>query len=295
MERARFYAAQPVDVNDSLADEIIRQVSARGAATDRIDREAAFAEVCRATIRHGETLVAAGSLPAFAYIPMGPGLVVHPGGGDGPSPLSPWVAVGTTCVIRRAERNADIVAEQQVDVIMIPGERYATTWVRPLKPSELRRASAAPVGVGMSLTTIERVVALQRVGLFADVPGRTLAAVAQRAIEVEVPAGTTVIAEGALDDHMFAWSRAGGSGSIRVSRRSLSWTPARRSASWPRWFPSRARRRVTVLEPAMLLRIEKAVLDELLLDRPELATGIISALVTMLRARYRAGADSKPA
>ena len=41
-------------------------------------------------------------------------------------------------MIRRAERNADVVAEQQVDVIMIPGERYATTWVRPLKPSELR-------------------------------------------------------------------------------------------------------------------------------------------------------------
>jgi len=36
------------------------------------------------------------------------------------------------------------------------------------------------------LTTFERVVALQRVGLFADVPGRTLAAVAQRATEVEV-------------------------------------------------------------------------------------------------------------
>ena len=61
----------------------------------------------------------------------------------------------------------------------------------------------------MSLTTIERVVALQRVALFADVPGRTLAAVAQRAIEVEVHAGTTVIAEGAIDDHLFAWSCAG--------------------------------------------------------------------------------------
>jgi hypothetical protein len=138
LERARFYAAQPVDGDDLLAEEIIRQVSARGAAIDRLDRGAAFAEVCRATIRPGEMLVAAGSPPAFVYIPMEPGLVVHPGGGYAPSPLSPWVAVGTTGVIRRAERNADIVAEREVDVVMIPGERYATTWVRPLRPSELR-------------------------------------------------------------------------------------------------------------------------------------------------------------
>ena len=31
----------------------------------------------------------------------------------------------------------------------------------------------------MTMTTVERVVALQRVGLFADVPGRTLAALAR--------------------------------------------------------------------------------------------------------------------
>ena len=138
LERARFYAGQPVDVEDPLAEEIVRQVSSRGAATDRLDRGSAFAEVRRATIRPGEVLVAAGSPPAFAYIPMGPGLVVHPGGGYAPSPLPPWVAVGTTGVIRRAERNADIVAEREVDVIMIPGERYAMAWLRPLRPSELR-------------------------------------------------------------------------------------------------------------------------------------------------------------
>ena len=138
LERARFYAARPVNVDDSLAEEVVQQVSIRGAATDRLDRGSAFAEVRRATIRPGEVLFAAGSPPAFVYIPMGPGLVVHPGGGYATSPLPPWVAVGTTGVIRRAERNADIVAEREVDVIMIPGERYAMSWLRPLRPSELR-------------------------------------------------------------------------------------------------------------------------------------------------------------
>ena len=128
----------PSTSTDSLADEIIRQVSARGAATDRIDREAAFAEVCRATIRPGEMLFARGIAAGLRLYPDGAGARGPSGRGYAPSPFPPWVAVGTTGVIRRAERNADIVAEQQVDVIMIPGERYATTWVRPLKPSELR-------------------------------------------------------------------------------------------------------------------------------------------------------------
>ena len=45
---------------------------------------------------------------------------------------------------------------------------------------------------------------------------------------------------------------------------------------------------VTALEPCDLLRIDKAVLDELLAARPDLATGIITSLVVMLRERTRA-------
>ncbi len=42
---------------------------------------------------------------------------------------------------------------------------------------------------------------------------------------------------------------------------------------------------VTALEPATLLRIEKAVLDELLVDWPELASGVIASLVSTIRTR----------
>jgi CRP/FNR family transcriptional regulator, cyclic AMP receptor protein len=48
--------------------------------------------------------------------------------------------------------------------------------------------------------------------------------------------------------------------------------PAPRSAS------------VTALEPTLVLRVDKAVLDELLDDRPELAHGVIAELVSRLRA-----------
>jgi hypothetical protein len=71
------------------------------------------------------------------YVPTGRGLVVRPDGGYAPRPLHPWIPVGTTGVIRRAERNAAIEAEDEVDVIMIPGELYARAWLHPLRPEEL--------------------------------------------------------------------------------------------------------------------------------------------------------------
>ena len=55
--------------------------------------------------------------------------------------------------------------------------------------------------------------------------------------------------------------------------------------------PSPRTASVTALEPTTLLRIDKPVLDELLADRPALASGIIGALVAMLRERAAAEAD----
>jgi CRP-like cAMP-binding protein len=143
----------------------------------------------------------------------------------------------------------------------------------------------------MTLTTIDRVVALQGVGLFAEVPGRSLAALAQRAVEVEVPAGTAVIVEGAVDDHLFAVVR----GRLRVHQgeRTLAIIEAGATVGeLAALLPEPRSASVTALEPALLLRIDKMVLDELLADRPELARGIIAALVTMLRARTRSGTGS---
>jgi hypothetical protein len=70
-------------------------------------------------------------------VPTAAGLVVRPDGGYAPRPLHPWIPVGTTGVIRRAERNAAIEAEHEVDVIIIPGELYAGAWLHPLRPEEL--------------------------------------------------------------------------------------------------------------------------------------------------------------
>ena len=48
---------------------------------------------------------------------------------------------------------------------------------------------------------------------------------------------------------------------------------------------------VTALEPTTLLRIDRPMLEELLADRPALASGIIAALVAMVRERSRTEVD----
>jgi len=147
-ERARFLGAEPIDRSSELAAEILERLDAHGAGTAALDRSTAFREVVRATIRPRETLVAVGSSPSFAYVPMGPGLVVLPGGGYAPSSLNPWVPIATTGIIRGAERNSEVVAVDAVDVVMIPAERYAREWLRPLGPEQLRTLLAPPLSLG---------------------------------------------------------------------------------------------------------------------------------------------------
>lgn len=143
------------------------------------------------------------------------------------------------------------------------------------------------------MTTVERVVALHRVGLFADVPGRVLAALARRATEVEVEAGALVIAEGAVEEHLYAVV----SGRLRVHHGAREITILGAGSTvgeLAALVPEPRTASVTALEPTTLLRIDRPVLEELLADRPALAGGIIAALVAMVRERGRAESDAAP-
>ena len=116
---------------------------------------------------------------------------------------------------------------------------------------------------------VERVAALHKVDLFSGVPGRVLASVAETAEEATVEPGSTFIEHGAVEDCLYVIV----SGSVRVHQGAhvlaelgagtsvgelAVLVPEPRSAS------------VTALEPTLLLKLRKAVLDELLADRPEL-------------------------
>jgi CRP/FNR family cyclic AMP-dependent transcriptional regulator len=133
-----------------------------------------------------------------------------------------------------------------------------------------------------ALMTIERVAVLQRVGLFGDVPGHALVAVARLLEEVSFEAGTKVIERGTIEDWLFVVAH--GRVRVHIGRRTLTETgpggvvgefavlaPAPRSAS------------VTAVEPSLLLRLRRGPFEELLDDHPEIARGVIATLARVLQ------------
>lgn len=136
-EWRRFHRGVPVDPRSREAHHCLEQLARGGAKVEGIDVDAAFADVRRVRVTAGEVVMSSGSPSGFVYIPSSPGLHVQPTGGYPAAALSPWVPVGTTGVIRRAERNGDVTAEHDLDLLVIPGDRYVRTWFRPYAAAEL--------------------------------------------------------------------------------------------------------------------------------------------------------------
>ncbi len=132
------------------------------------------------------------------------------------------------------------------------------------------------------LGLVERVAALHRVRLFADVPGRVLAAVAGAAVEERRSPGDVLMEEGAVEAHFYAIVE----GRVRVHRGDRTVAELGPGATVGELAVLVAAPRgasVTVLEPTRVLRLDEQVLDELLVEWPELAHGVIVELVSRLR------------
>jgi len=142
---------------------------------------------------------------------------------------------------------------------------------------------SSPMPAGATLGLVERVAALHRVDLFAGVPGRVLAAVAEASTEVRLTPGDALITEGAVEASLYAIV----DGRVRVHRGDetlVELGPGVTVGELAALVPEPRSASVTVLEPTLVLRLDKAVLDELLAEWPELAHGVIAALVSRLRA-----------
>ena len=136
---------------------------------------------------------------------------------------------------------------------------------------------------GATLGLVERVAALHRVQLFADIPGRVLAAVAEAAVEVRFAPGDLLMEEGAVEAHLYVIVE----GRVRAHRGERSLVelgPGSTVGELAVLVPAPRTASVTALEATLVLRVDQDVLDELLLDWPELAHGVIAELVARLRA-----------
>jgi CRP/FNR family transcriptional regulator, cyclic AMP receptor protein len=134
-----------------------------------------------------------------------------------------------------------------------------------------------------SLGLVERVAALHRVELFAGIPGRVLAAVAEGAVEKRFSPHEVLMEEGAVEAHLYAIVE----GRVRVHRGDrdlVELGPGATVGELAVLVPAPRTASVTALESTHVLRVDQTVLDELMLESPELAQGVIAELVSRLRA-----------
>jgi len=130
---------------------------------------------------------------------------------------------------------------------------------------------------------IERVAALNKTKIFADVHDHALIEVAQIVREVRVGAEETIIKEGSNESWMFVLvtgeARVDVSG-IEVARIGPGDTvgelalidPAPRAAS------------VMAVEPSLLFRIDRAPFREIMEEQPEVVEALLAMLIRMIRA-----------
>jgi ATP:ADP antiporter, AAA family len=160
--------------------------------------------------------------------------------------------------------------------------RETAAWFYPLTTTGRREERM--------LSTIEKVIILKTVSIFAETDDEVLAEVAAITTELAVSAGQTIFEKGDRGDSLYMIA----TGRVRVhdGDRTLNdlvtgnvfgemavLDPEPRSAS------------VTAVEDTQLLRLDQQALYELIDDRPEVARGLIQVLSQHLRNRMRDLAD----
>jgi CRP-like cAMP-binding protein len=132
------------------------------------------------------------------------------------------------------------------------------------------------------MLTLERVLLLKQVEIFASVDDDVLAVLASRMRERERAAGETVMLEGEVGREMFVIV----SGRVRVHKgdRTLAELgPRGVIGELAALDPAPRTATVTALEPVVLLSLDHADLEEELMSNSDLAWGVIRFLVRRFR------------
>jgi hypothetical protein len=128
LERELYLKSPAVSWNIDKRRQILTRIGESGHKTESVDPELSFKAVKLVDLNSGDILVEAGAPASFVYIPLNQGLRVYPLGGYQPFSVCPWMPLGNTGVIRGAVRNATIMAEQPLQLLMIPKTVYLRYW-----------------------------------------------------------------------------------------------------------------------------------------------------------------------
>lgn len=134
------------------------------------------------------------------------------------------------------------------------------------------------------LLTVERVAQLRRVSLFSATPDAVLAGLAAAAEEVTFDADEVLIRAGEVEDWLFVIV----TGEVEVARpdRVVRLGPGSVVGELAVLDPEERTATVTALTAAHTFRLDKPAFDAALLDRPEIARGVITELVRRVRERH---------
>ena len=126
---------------------LVQQIFGKAdAALLQMDLTHAFQDTRIITLRAGEKLIEAGNRAGFVFIPLGEGLRVFPLGGYTSVHNPAYVSIGNTGVIRGARRNATVIAESLVDVLVIPKQVYLDHWYRTYPTGAIHRLFREDLG-----------------------------------------------------------------------------------------------------------------------------------------------------
>jgi hypothetical protein len=135
-ERRRFLAARAVDWDQQERIAFLRNVASRGYRTDHIDPDLGFKSTRLSHLSVGDCLTEVGARASFVYVPLSSGLRGRPSGGYDYFRVHPWEPLGVTGVIRGDFRNSTVVAEDEVDVLILPKDVYLRHWHRNYTAAE---------------------------------------------------------------------------------------------------------------------------------------------------------------
>ena len=141
-ERARYLGAKELDWDMPQRQSVLDKINNAGQKITSFDPVEGFKHVKFTELQAGEKLIEAGAPASFVYFPLGDGLKIIPLGGYQSFSVTAWTPLGTTGVIRGDTRNADVIAEQSVSLLILPKEVYLRYWYVPYSPMELKNTLA---------------------------------------------------------------------------------------------------------------------------------------------------------
>ena len=131
--------------------------------------------------------------------------------------------------------------------------------------------------------TLEKVAILKSVEIFADTPDFVLASVAAITDELEIPAGTTFMRAGEVEDCMYIIVAGRVQTGAGTEARLLE--PGRSLGELEVLSHGARLTSAQAVDDATLFRINRDAFDELMADRPEIARSVIRMLCNRLRVR----------